>query len=531
MKYSLRAALFCCACYLALLALSLIPPQRVLGVELRRINVLSDLVKFESEEQSEVEHIELEIEEREYDVDLEKVRLEVEATDSATPASQSSYSWHEEGVAELFTPRDSSSVVRLRPAPQTLRLTKRGELTSIEDYDTLPRSALRRLYRKLLSPDSLVRIAVLGDSFIEADILTADLREVLQSQYGGCGVGFAPIHSPLTAYRRTIKTSAKGWTTHNVMQHRKTPAPLSELYSVTGWVSGATAGATTTWSATSVRQHIDSCTRVKIHFVARHDARLEISVNGEQSRSFEIEGGQGLRQIEIEQPCIKELSLRVVAGASGFVGYGAYFESTEGVVLDNYSVRSNNGQAMFWTSAAINAQLGKALGGYDLVILQYGLNIMQSGVNGYTRYGASVEKMIRYINSCFPSAAVLVLGVSDRSYKIDGRYQPMREALSLTSYQRQAAKNCGVGFWETYAAMQEQGGMSSFVERGWAAKDFTHINFEGGRAIAFALFDAIVEGVERERQTIVVKEEREPLIDSAKNQTIERELLHSLLNE
>ncbi|MFQ8804906.1 MAG: hypothetical protein ACLR8Y_07075 [Alistipes indistinctus] len=38
-----------------------------------------------------------------------------------------------------------------------------------------------------------VRIAVLGDSFIEGDIITADLREQLQNLCGGRGVGFCAV--------------------------------------------------------------------------------------------------------------------------------------------------------------------------------------------------------------------------------------------------------------------------------------------------------------------------------------------------
>ena len=64
----------------------------------------------------------------------------------------------------------------------------------------------------------------------------------------------------------------------------------------------------------------------------------------------------------------------MLSGNEGFIGYGAVFEA-DGVVVDNYSVRSNNGQAMFWTNPSVNAQMNDLLG-YDLVILQYGLNIM-----------------------------------------------------------------------------------------------------------------------------------------------------------
>ena len=77
----------------------------------------------------------------------------------------------------------------------------------------------------------------------------------------------------------------------------------------------------------------------------------------------------------------------MLSGAEDFVGYGAVFEG-RGVVVDNYSVRSNNGQAMFWTNPSVNAQINAMLG-YDLVVLQYGLNIMQPGVKNYTNYAVS----------------------------------------------------------------------------------------------------------------------------------------------
>ena len=81
-----------------------------------------------------------------------------------------------------------------------------------------------------------------------------------------------------------------------------------------------------------------------------------------------------MRQIVVHDD-IRSLSFKVLSGAAETIGYGAIFESAPGVVVDNYSIRSNNGQAMFWTSPTVNAQINEMLG-YDLVILQYGLNIL-----------------------------------------------------------------------------------------------------------------------------------------------------------
>lgn len=34
--------------------------------------------------------------------------------------------------------------------------------------------------------------------------------------------------------------------------------------------------------------------------------------------------------------------------------------------------------------------------------------------------------------------------------------------------------------------------MVSYVKRNWAAKDYTHLSFQGGRELAYALFDALI---------------------------------------
>ena len=90
--------------------------------------------------------------------------------------------------------------------------TCRAGMTCIEDYSDSTQRGMAPFYEALdrLSSsssdsdadDKLVRIAVFGDSFIEADIMTADLREMFQKRFGGCGVGFVTITSMTSGYRR-----------------------------------------------------------------------------------------------------------------------------------------------------------------------------------------------------------------------------------------------------------------------------------------------------------------------------------------
>ncbi len=519
MNYTKRAVALCFSLIVALGAISFIPPQQIMGVELRRANILSELVHFDSDDISDV-GTELILDEQEYEVDFEEVTEAVDSVHSENP--QNSITWIDdamEGEDELSF--EEVEPVEVTPTPaQRVRASYARRLadislTPIEDFDSTDNSRLKVLYNKLISGKSMVRIALLGDSFVEADILSADLREALQTAFGGSGAGFAPAASPLTAYRPTIKTDSKGWQSYNIMQRKKTPAPYNEYFAVSGWVSVASAGASTKWSCASAREHISSCQRVRLLFLATKAASIEVTINDSRVRTFDVDASTSLRQIELTDPDLRSAQMRVLSGGDGFVGYGAIFEGDEGVVVDNYSIRSNNGQAMLWTNPAINAQLDRAVGGYDMVILQYGLNIMQRGVTKYSSYATQVEKMIAYARKCFPGAAIVVMGVSDRSMREEGEYRPMSEARHLIEYQRDAARRSGATFWDTHAAMRAQGGMTAFVKQGWAGKDYTHINFAGGRQCAWALYDAIIAGVEAEQSKAIYKEMHESVISDS----------------
>ena len=510
--YTHHSWLAAAALIAVLVAVSFIPPQSVGGVKLRRANILSDLLSFDDAEAAEPAAEPALFDEEEFHIDMAAVAERIEA-DTAPRQTQTTYQW--------LIPRDS--LRGQRPEPDSARFT--ATPVPIEDYSGDGR--IRAFCDTLLNARRPVRIAFLGDSFVEGDILTADLRERLQSAYSGGGAGFAPMASPLTAFRRTVKTQSKGWTTYNIMQRKAAPARLRENFYVSGWVSQPAAGASTRWESTDYRKRLDSCTTARVFFLSPRDSRVEVTLNDAQRREFDIAGDDAVRQIAVSAPRVRSLAFKVLSGAEDFVGYGAVFEG-RGVVVDNYSVRSNNGQAMFWTNPSVNAQIN-AHAGYDLVILQYGLNIMQMGVHNYTNYARQIEKMVVYVQQCFPTAAVLVLGVSDRSVKTDAGFEPMDAIPYMLDYQRGAAENTGAAFWPTCDAMRSLGGMEQFVANGWAGKDYTHINYAGGRRVAWSLVDAINAGAYEAHAAAeaarIRRQAEQAVLDSTRLLKIDREML------
>ena len=83
---------------------------------------------------------------------------------------------------------------------------------------------LERFFDKLNAAkrgETQVRIAWYGDSFTDADLLVSDLRDTLQSIYGGNGVGFVPITHEAAAFRKTIKHSFGGWKPSSIITNPK----------------------------------------------------------------------------------------------------------------------------------------------------------------------------------------------------------------------------------------------------------------------------------------------------------------------
>ena len=406
--FTSRGWLVATAALAVLILVSFIPPIEAGGVSLRRASIISDLISFDSDKAKQTEQMEAvaEIDVEEFEVDLEQVADEVaQTTATASPFGEgTSASW--EGIFDEQPMGGETDSLRGEPLPP-LEVLLEADYSDILPADSLITSIeefrgeefdtpMHRLYEKLLAGREPVRVAFMGDSFVEGDILSADLRELLQDTFGGGGVGFAPVASPFTGFRQTVKTQSKGWTPYNIMQSKNTPAPYADDYFISGWVAAATEGASTRWDMTDKRRHLEECNRARLLFIGREATTVSITLNEGEEREFNFDAGDAVRQIVVEDARINSLEFKVVKGAAGFTGYGAEFDNKQGIAVDNFSIRSNNGQAMFKSNASVNAQIN-TMRPYDLVILQYGLNILQADRHNYSLYAEQVEKMIKMV--------------------------------------------------------------------------------------------------------------------------------------
>ena len=71
-----------------------------------------------------------------------------------------------------------------------------------------------------------IRIAYLGDSMIEGDLVSQTLRKLLQANFGGSGVGFVPVTSAVAGFRTTVRhTFSTKWYESN-FKNKISASPL-----------------------------------------------------------------------------------------------------------------------------------------------------------------------------------------------------------------------------------------------------------------------------------------------------------------
>ena len=140
-------------------------------------------------------------------------------------------------------------------------------IVPITDYSP-DEQMMARFYHALAyeADERTVRIAVLGDSFIEADIITADMREQLQMAYGGSGVGFVPFSTPLSKYRGTVTHNHEGWTDYNLIKRKSVPEEYKEWFFVSGMLSIPGENASAEYKGVQFRRRIEKTNTASLLF-------------------------------------------------------------------------------------------------------------------------------------------------------------------------------------------------------------------------------------------------------------------------
>ena len=352
--------------------------------------------------------------------------------------------------------------------------------------------ALLSFFTALKQRDTLdrpVRVAFLGDSFVEGDILTSDLREFLQERFGGRGVGFVPL-APIDRWRNTMNIEHDGWRILSSLYGEQKAKYLFNgqcFYPQTG-------EAYTRIQATDQREHAKAFNTASLLYSVDSAATLYYKLGGGEEKEAVLRAGGSLQLFETSRQNMRSATFRVQSGED-FTGYGLLLNDATGVCVDNYSLRSSSGMQLLRVGPNLLTRMSRMVP-YDLVILQYGMNVLEAERKDYNTYVDQMVRVVNRIREAMPGTSILIFGVGDRNFKNeDGDMVTKAGVINLVDAQRRIAQQTGVAFWNTYLGMGGRNSMGQFVNStpALANKDYTHINYLGGRRIGLAFGQALVE--------------------------------------
>lgn len=354
----------------------------------------------------------------------------------------------------------------------------------IEDY-TPGHTGLQHFKQALGHRASKVaRIAFLGDSYIEGDIFSQNIREALQDDFGGSGIGYTPLHSEIAGFRRSVSQTSSGWKITNITQSTANMI-LSGVY------CNATGSAKAQFKGTKKLRHLENWNTSMLLFISPNDVDINISVNKGEEQIHHFTGSPEVQSLEINEITS---NISIAVNSPNFTALGLYLNDNNGVAVDNMPIRGYAGIRHHSVSVPIIEQMRQYVD-YDLIIIEYGINAISAKQLNYNSYTSALKKDILKIKFCYPNADILILGVGDRGEKRNGQIQTMKAVPAMIKAQRRMAQELGVLFWDTQLAM---GGNNSIIE--WTDnkdtnKDYTHLSFKGGARLGKLFSDRLIEEI------------------------------------
>ncbi len=331
-----------------------------------------------------------------------------------------------------------------------------------------------------------VRIMHYGDSQLECDRISCDLRSRFQEQFGGMGVGLIPVQQTIATYTlaQSIFPSevSRGLiygASENRVSHRR--------YGVMGQVTMT--GGTTKVKVTGLG---------KKYPISSKFQRISVSARNGSFSVITADTICALKNVGTDKNSIYTITLPNSVGKATITlsgeaeVYGIMLDGVAGVSIDNIPMRGCSG-AMFTDIDSISMSPFFKNENVGLIILQYGGNSVPylKSDKSIETYKTSIKEQIQLFRQLSPSSKILFIGPADMATRLNGKMQTYPQMEKVVNALREAANEAGVAFWDMYLAM---GGRNSIVQ--WvkarpqlAGPDHIHFTQKGAKEISDILYN------------------------------------------
>lgn len=361
-----------------------------------------------------------------------------------------------------------------------------------------------------LKSKKLTRIMHYGDSQLEGDRITANIRNKLQVKFGGTGIGLRPAVQPYDFIFSAVQTNSENWVRYPIygkvdtlVEHNRYGvmgafsrfAPLtfdSIPFENTTFYEAELSIAKSNISFRRTREY----KRMRLFYGnSKSEVDLNLLVNDDTVFTETLKPDIDYGVVSCYLP---DSTDNVVLKFSGWDSpdiYGIELDDTTGIVVDNIALRGSSGTIFTQSDFEHSTKMFRDLNP-GLFILQFGGNVMpyikdQKAIDSYGRWFAN---QIRRLKRSCPDAAVIVIGPSDMSTKEKDKYVTYDYLPSVVEALKQAALSTGSGYWDMYLAMGGHNSMPSWVnaDPALAAPDYVHFTTRGSKLISNMFYNAFI---------------------------------------
>lgn len=336
-----------------------------------------------------------------------------------------------------------------------------------------------------------------GDSQIEGDRITSELRQSFQKRWGGSGPGYfsAVPQAQIPAFVQT----ADNWTRHTLFG-RVDSTLGHERYGLLLTAGTYQPIKETGWSPPiSFRKRNMGYPNNRkwegLHVLATssNSDSLPVRVSCDSTQYLAwLSGNSVIQSLHATLPeSFQEMTLEFGANGADINAIG--FFSDEGIIVHNIPMRGSSGTIFrkadrdHWTQQLQSLDIG-------MVLLQFGGNTVpyiqsEAESEQYARWLASQVKLFK---ATLPDVPIVLIGPSDMSMKsgLDFTTYPYLQAVKQSLQQMAEAEH--ILFWDLFEVMGGANSMPAWVkaEPALAAADHIHFTNRGARRIGALLAEA-----------------------------------------
>ncbi len=378
------------------------------------------------------------------------------------------------------------------------------------EYPKNNAKVLNRFFARLNSKEK-VRIIHYGDSQIEGDRMTSQIRNKLQIKFGGSGHGLNPI-GKLYAQFSVVQTNSDNWNRYSFFAKRNKEVPHRN-FGIMGAFSRFTPLKDTVNTDTLLPlrepenawlqiheskisyNNTKTFNRVKLFYGnAVCETHLKLIVDDQIVEESILKTDSNLCVYTYNaDTTINNIRLEMEALESPDF-YALSLENSESkITVDNVALRGSSGT--FFTS--LNAKLLSKMYADikpNLFIMQFGGNSVPYLKDSLAaeQFGRYFSAQLNYLKKISPETDVLVIGPSDMSTKIKNKFvtYPLMEKIIDELKKVSFKNNCA--YWDFYRAMGGKNSMHAYVEAKLASPDHVHLSVAGSRMIANMFYNALM---------------------------------------